>query len=116
MSALELRLNVRSWRRAAAASVRQWVDCGRLSGYADHMATEEFHHGVERLLTLAAARRTAIMCSEAVWWRCHRALVADHLKSTGVTVYHILSVTKTEEHRYTSAARIADGKLTYRAN
>ena len=85
-------------------------------GYADHMATEEFHHGVERLLTLAAARRTAIMCSEAVWWRCHRALVADHLKSTGVTVYHILSVTKTEEHRYTSAARIADGKLTYRAN
>ena len=82
-------------------------------GYADYMETEEFGAGIERLLSLAAERRTAIMCSEAVWWRCHRSLVADHLKSIGVTVSHILSPQKSEEHPYTSAARLVDGKLTY---
>ena len=82
-------------------------------GYADYMETEEFGAGIERLLSLAAERRTAIMCSEAVWWRCHRSLVADHLKSIGVPVSHILSPQKSEEHPYTSAARLVDGKLTY---
>lgn len=82
-------------------------------GYADYMETDEFRVGVERLLDLAADRNTAIMCSEAVWWRCHRALVADYLKSIGVTVHHILNIQKTDEHPYTSAARLKNGKLTY---
>jgi uncharacterized protein (DUF488 family) len=82
-------------------------------GYADYMDTDEFKTGIDDLLRLAREKRTAIMCSEAVWWRCHRSMISDHLKSIGVTVIHIMSPGKTEEHPYTSAATIVDGKLTY---
>lgn len=81
--------------------------------YADYMETERFRRGVEDLLGYARQGRTAIMCSEAVWWRCHRALVADYLKSFGVTVYHIMGVTAARPHPYTSAARVIDGRLSY---
>jgi uncharacterized protein (DUF488 family) len=81
--------------------------------YADFMETEEFRQGIERLLELAARKRTAIMCAEAVWWRCHRSLIADYLKATGIRVCHIVSAQKTEEHLFTSAARLQDGKLSY---
>ncbi len=82
--------------------------------YADHMETEEFREGVETLLGYAKDGRVAMMCSEAVWWRCHRALVADYLKSVGVTVYHILSKTTNKLHPYTSAAKVTGNKLSYR--
>ena len=82
--------------------------------YADHMETEEFRKGVEDLLELACDARVAVMCAEALWWRCHRSLISDYLKAEGHTVVHILDQTKTEEHPFTSAARIVDGKLTYR--
>ena len=86
--------------------------------YADYMETDEYRAGVERLLgnlrpPLAKARRVAIMCSEAVWWRCHRSLIADYLKSAGVAVEHILSPKKSEPHPYTTAARLVDGRLSY---
>jgi uncharacterized protein (DUF488 family) len=85
-------------------------------GYADYMETEEFNKGVKRLLDLAAAAGpTAIMCAEAVWWRCHRSLISDYLKVRGIEVMHILDANKTEPHPYTSAARIVDGKLSYAA-
>jgi uncharacterized protein (DUF488 family) len=64
-------------------------------------------------LKLAASKRTAIMCSEAVWWRCHRSMISDYLKSIGVLVIHIMAPGKTEEHPYTSAAKLNDGKLVY---
>ncbi|MGE5341810.1 MAG: DUF488 family protein [Candidatus Omnitrophota bacterium] len=82
-------------------------------GYADYMETNEFHTGIERLLALAARKRTAILCAEAVWWRCHRALISDYLKASGVQVQHIMNRTKTEPHPYTTAARLRDGKLSY---
>jgi len=82
--------------------------------YADHMESEDFKSGITRLLVLAQSGRTAIMCAEALWWRCHRGLIADYLKATGSEVLHILSVTKEEPHPYTAAARIVDGKLSYR--
>jgi uncharacterized protein (DUF488 family) len=82
-------------------------------GYADYMMTPGFRDGVSRLLKAASAKRTAIMCSEAVWWKCHRSLIADWLKANGHDVVHILSATKTEPHPFTSAARIVDGKLVY---
>jgi uncharacterized protein (DUF488 family) len=86
-------------------------------GYADYMDTEEFHKGVERLLALAdEAGPAAIMCAEAVWWRCHRSLISDYLKARGVEGMHILNINKTEPHPYTSAARIVNGKLSYSAN
>jgi uncharacterized protein (DUF488 family) len=83
-------------------------------GYADYMETEEFRKGVKRLLELAAdAGPTAIMCAEAVWWRCHRSLISDHLKARGVEVMHILDANETDAHPFTSAARIVDGALSY---
>ncbi|HXQ01405.1 MAG TPA: DUF488 domain-containing protein [Candidatus Udaeobacter sp.] len=85
-------------------------------GYADYMETEAFDKGVKRLLELAAdAGPTAIMCAEAVWWRCHRSLISDYLKAVDIEVMHILDANKTEPHPYTSAARIANGKLNYAA-
>jgi uncharacterized protein (DUF488 family) len=85
-------------------------------GYADYMETEEFHRGVSRLLDLAAnAEPTAIMCAEAVWWRCHRSLISDYLKVRGIEVIHVLDRNKTEPHPYTSAARIVNGELSYAA-
>jgi uncharacterized protein (DUF488 family) len=83
-------------------------------GYADYMETEQFQKGIERLLDLASeAGPTAIMCAEAVWWRCHRSLIADYLKARGVKVLHVLSANKVEAHPYTSAAHIVDGTLSY---
>jgi uncharacterized protein (DUF488 family) len=83
-------------------------------GYADYMETEEFHKGVERLLDVAAGTGpTAIMCAEAVWWRCHRSLISDYLKARGIDVMHILDANKTEPHPFTSAARIVNGELNY---
>jgi uncharacterized protein (DUF488 family) len=64
-------------------------------------------------MTVAASARTAIMCAEAPWWRCHRALIADALKARGVEVLHIMGPGKLVEHPYTSAASVVDGKLYY---
>jgi uncharacterized protein (DUF488 family) len=82
-------------------------------GYADHMESEEFQQGIERLLKIAGESNVAIMCAEALWWRCHRSLISDFLKVRGVEVIHILDATHDQPHPYTSAARIIDGKLSY---
>ncbi|MFL6544302.1 MAG: DUF488 family protein [Candidatus Udaeobacter sp.] len=83
-------------------------------GYADYMETEEFRKGIERLLDLAnEVGDTAIMCAEAVWWRCHRSLISDYLKARGIEVMHILDTNKAEPHPFTSAARIINGALSY---
>jgi uncharacterized protein (DUF488 family) len=83
-------------------------------GYADYMETEDFRKGIERLFDLAEKTGpTAIMCAEAVWWRCHRSLISDYLKARGVEVLHILDRNKVEPHPFTSAARIVNGELSY---
>jgi uncharacterized protein (DUF488 family) len=82
--------------------------------YADHMETDEFLRGMDMLLDLARGGTAAVMCSEAVWWRCHRALVADYLKAAGVTVYHIMNGKAVKTHPYTSAAKVLGNKLSYR--
>ena len=74
-------------------------------GYADYMETEEFSAGIERLLDCAKRKPTAIMCAEAVWWRCHRGLIADFLKSRGFEVWHIMGSGKCDLHPYTPVAR-----------
>ena len=81
--------------------------------YADHMESEEFREGTAQLLTLAAAKPTSIMCAEALWWRCHRGLIADYLKAHGARVMHIMNETHQEPHPYTSAAQILNGELSY---
>jgi uncharacterized protein (DUF488 family) len=83
-------------------------------GYADYMETNEFREGIARLLEIAGQGATAIMCSEAVWWRCHRSMISDYLKVKGVEVIHIMSPEKSEVHPFTSAAQIVDGELSYR--
>lgn len=83
-------------------------------GYADYMESPEFGVGMMRLQALAGKSRTAIMCAEAVWWRCHRSLIADYLKARGVRVNHIMAMGKSEIHPFTSAARIVNGELSYR--
>jgi uncharacterized protein (DUF488 family) len=82
-------------------------------GYADYMETEEFAEAADRVQKLATDKPLAYMCSEAVWWRCHRALVSDYLKVRGWDVEHIMGVGKSTEHPYTSAAEIRQGKLFY---
>ena len=84
-------------------------------GYADYMETSSFRQGFERLVELALQSRTVFMCSEAVWWRCHRSLISDLLKSKGWMVCHIGSVAKSSEHPFTAPARVIDGELTYKA-
>ena len=101
-------------RKAKAESKNTAWRNASFRGYADYMETAEFRNGVERLLNLANdAGPAAIMCAEAVWWRCHRSLISDYLKARGIEVIHILDANKTEPHPYTSAARIVNGKLSY---
>jgi uncharacterized protein (DUF488 family) len=81
--------------------------------YADYMETSDFKEGIEELEKIAQQQRTAYMCSEAVWWRCHRSMVSDYLKSKGWKVMHIMAIEKEEEHPYTSPAKIVNEQLSY---
>ena len=90
-----------SWRNAA------------FKGYADYMETAVFKEGIQELENSALKKRTAYMCSEAVWWRCHRSMVSDYLKVRSWKVMHIMSPGKAEEHPYTQPARIVNGELSY---
>ena len=80
--------------------------------YAAYMRTPEFHQALDELIALGTTRRTTIMCSEAVPWRCHRSLISDALVARGVAVEHILD-SKTSPHELTSFAMVADGEVTY---
>ena len=84
-------------------------------GYADYMETDAFKEAAKRLELIAEETRTAYMCSEAVWWRCHRSMVSDYLKVHGWKVMHIMGVAKEEEHPYTEPAKILKGQLSYEA-
>jgi len=90
-----------AWRNAA------------FRGYADYMETDTFKEGITALEKIALKQRTAYMCSEAVWWRCHRSMVSDYLKVRGWKVMHIMGIAKEEEHPYTAPAKIVHGELTY---
>ncbi|MGL5562466.1 MAG: DUF488 family protein, partial [Tannerellaceae bacterium] len=72
--------------------------------------------GIAELEHLASQKRTAIMCAEAVWWRCHRSLVSDYMKWKGWQVFHIMGVGQEKEHPYTAPAHIINGRLSYKAD
>jgi len=82
-------------------------------GYADYMETPDFTNAIAELESIACRQVTAYMCSEAVWWRCHRSMVSDFLKAKGWNVCHIMAVNKVEEHSYTSPAKVIDGHVSY---
>jgi uncharacterized protein (DUF488 family) len=83
--------------------------------YADYALSDQFERGLERLMSLAEQRPVAIMCAEAVWWRCHRRIVADYLLLHGRSVIHLMGEGRCEPARLTPAARERDGHLVYPA-
>ena len=84
-------------------------------GYADYMSSTEFAQGLAELSEVSNKARTTIMCSEALWWRCHRSMIADALCVRGIKVVHILDAKHSVVHPMTSPARIVGGVLSYAA-
>lgn len=84
--------------------------------YADYMETDTFKNAAESLKSYALEKPTAMMCSEAVWWRCHRSMVSDYLKAEGWTVLHIMSEAKATEHPYTSPAKVHGTTVSYESD
>jgi uncharacterized protein (DUF488 family) len=82
-------------------------------GYADYMETDAFKKAIHELEFIACKERTAYMCSEAVWWRCHRSLISDYLKFHDWTVLHIMGIGKAQEHPYTSPMTIVNAEICY---
>jgi len=89
-----------------------WRNTG-FRGYADYMGTLPYQAARERLAKLAQGKRTAVMCAEAMWWQCHRSLISDDFKASGWEVTHLMAPGREQEHPYTSAARIVEGRLDY---
>jgi uncharacterized protein (DUF488 family) len=83
--------------------------------YADYALSDEFERGLEQLMSTAAVQRTAIMCAEAVWWRCHRRIIADYLLLRGRSVIHMMGEGRSDPARITPAAREREGRLVYPA-
>jgi len=81
--------------------------------YADYMQTEDFARELDALLALGTRERLAIMCAEAVWWRCHRSLIADAVVVRGEPVLHILTSERTEPHTLRDFARVDNGRVSY---
>ena len=100
-------------RRAAPDTPNTGWRNASFRGYADHIASKEFENGIEELMAIAGRRRTAMMCAEVLWWRCHRSLVSDVLKLRGIQVLHIQDPKQVSEHPYTAPARLINGRLSY---
>jgi len=83
-------------------------------GYADYMETDAFRDALDQLVRIARDTPTAIMCAEAVWWQCHRQLVADALVAAGVEVGHISSTSAAKPHTLTDFAQVVGGRVSYR--
>lgn len=82
-------------------------------GFADYMQTSEFDAGLQRLIKLAVQERSALMCAEAVPWRCHRSLIVDALTVLGIRVEDIMSMTRSQLHSLTSFGRVRRNRITY---
>lgn len=100
-------------RHSKKDSINQGWHNVSFRGFADYMATPEYSEGLEELIKIASARETAIMCAEAVPWRCHRSLIADALIKKGWLVQDIMSPTSVTKHRLTSFLRVRKGQLVY---
>jgi uncharacterized protein (DUF488 family) len=102
-------------RKADPVSPNLGVRNESFRSYADYMFTEEFHEAAARLLEIAARERAAMMCAEAVYWRCHRRLVSDFLLANSVTVQHIFPNGEVRPHKLTERGKVEQGKVTYPA-
>ncbi|HEV2061015.1 MAG TPA: DUF488 domain-containing protein [Solirubrobacteraceae bacterium] len=104
------------WRSARPQSPNEGWRNRSFRGYADYAMSGDFAAGLARLRDIAAARRTAMMCSEALWWRCHRRLIADRLVVGGDTVLHISSDGRIAKHELTFFAVVEAGQVIYPAS
>lgn len=100
-------------RKAKKDSINLGWRNASFRGYADYMQTDEFRRALEELMAESRLQRTAIMCAEAVPWRCHRSLIADALITRGWEVRHIMSEAKANAHQLTSFASVENGLLYY---
>ncbi len=100
-------------RHASKDSVNLGWQNASFRGFADYMATPEFQAGLDELKSLAEKKTVAIMCAEAVPWRCHRSLIADALTTQGWQVLHIQSRKTASPHELTPFLKVQDGNLTY---
>ncbi len=93
--------------------VNGWWENQSFHNYADYALSDVFGRGLDELIALGRERRLAMMCSEAVWWRCHRRIVADYLLARGESVFHLMGDDTVTPAKITDAARPADGGLVY---
>ena len=100
-------------RHARKDSINTGWKNASFRGYADYMQTPAFRESLAKLVELAAAVPTAVMCAEAVPWRCHRSLIADALTARGIEVSHIFNANSRKPHAYTPFARIEGDSVTY---
>lgn len=106
---------LRGRSRTVPAEVNGFWENASFHNYADYALGEDFERGLDRLQALSRERRCAVMCAEAVWWRCHRRIVADYLLLRGREVMHLMDTDRVEPARMTSAARPDGKKLVYPA-
>lgn len=106
---------LRSATRDVLPSVNAFWQNKSFHNYADYALGRDFHEGLDRLIELGRAQRCAIMCAEAVWWRCHRRIIADYLVAAGETVFHVTGPGKITLAELTVAARCSAEGLTYPA-
>jgi uncharacterized protein (DUF488 family) len=100
-------------RRERPDSINRGWKNPSFRAYADYMQTDEFTRELDALIAVGARERVAIMCAEAVWWRCHRSLIADALVARGEPVVHILTPERAEPHTLRDFARADGGRVTY---
>ncbi len=111
--AYEWRKDLGGFRKARAGSPHTALRNESLRGYADHMDTPEFGEALDWLVETSATTPTAILCSETVWWRCHRSMVADAVVARGHEVGHVLPGGRIDAHRLRDVARVQDGRPVY---
>src|SRR5690554_1781048 len=102
---------LRSRQRGEEPSPNGFWENASFRNYADYALTEGFRTGLDRLLALGGERRCAILCAEAVWWRCHRRIIADYLLLSGHTVRHIMGPGKIDPAKPTQGARMSDDSV-----
>jgi len=107
------RRDLGGWRKPDPDSPNTALTSPGFRGYADHMGSEQFDRAASWLIESSRERRTAFMCAETLWWRCHRRMLADALVARGCTVVHLMGRGRSEPHRMHPAARIVDGQVLY---
>ena len=104
---------LRSRQAGVPTELNGWWENRSFHNYADHALSAAFKAGLDELIALGRERRVAMMCSEAVWWRCHRRIVADHLLAAGEEVFHLMAPDRAEPAKLSAGATVEGGVVTY---